>query len=92
LLVAWRRSASGSCAATMPSPSSSTVIARTPPPTRRTTMLVAPASTALSISSRTTDAGRSTTSPAAIWLISSPGSSQMGRRTRGSRTAFIAAL
>jgi hypothetical protein len=37
--------------------------------------LVAPASSALSTSSRTTEAGRSTTSPAAIWLISSSGSS-----------------
>ena len=55
-------------------------------------MLPAPASMALSSSSRTTEAGRSTTSPAAIWLISSLGSSRIGRRMRGSRTAFIAAL
>ena len=53
---------------------------------------VAPASSALSSSSRTTEAGRSTTSPAAIWLISSSGSSRIGRRRRGSSTAFIAAL
>ena len=39
-----------------------------------------------------TDAGRSTTSPAAIWLISSPGNSRIGRRMRASMTAFIAAL
>ena len=92
LLVAWRRSASGSSAAAMPSPSSSTLIARTPPPTRRTTICRAPASMALSSSSRTTEAGRSTTSPAAIWLISSPGNSRIGRRMRDSRTALIAAL
>ena len=46
--------------------SSSTTIARTPPAARRTVTCVAPASSALSTSSRTTDAGRSTTSPAAI--------------------------
>jgi hypothetical protein len=67
-------------------------IARTPPPTRRTTICRAPASMALSSSSRTTEAGRSTTSPAAIWLISSPGNSRIGRRMRGSRTALITPL
>jgi hypothetical protein len=54
--------------------------------------LAAPASSALSISSRSTEAGRSTTSPAAIWLISSPGSSRIGRRVAGCSTAFIAAI
>ena len=51
----------------------------------------APASRALSTSSRTTDAGRSTTSPAAIWLISSSGSSRIGRGDEGTDddTAFI---
>ena len=34
----------------------------------------------MSTSSRTTEAGRSTTSPAAIWLTSSSGSSRIGRR------------
>ena len=38
-----------------------------------------PASRALSNSSLTTEAGRSTTSPAAIWLISSSGNSAIGR-------------
>src|ERR1700741_4446896 len=47
-------------------------------------MFFAPASSALSTSSRTTEAGRSTTSPAAIWLISSSGSSRM---TRGAVTS-----
>ena len=37
----------------------------------------------MSTSSRTTEAGRSTTSPAAIWLISSSGSSRIGRRGAG---------
>ena len=48
----------------------------------RTVTWLAPASSALSSSSRTTEAGRSTTSPAAIWLISSSGSSRIGRRSR----------
>jgi hypothetical protein len=55
-------------------------ISRTPPASSRTVTWVAPASSALSTSSRTTEAGRSTTSPAAIWLISSSGRSRMGRR------------
>src|SRR5262249_21703968 len=63
-----------------PVPSSSTPMSRTPPAMRRTVTCVAPASRALSTSSRTTEAGRSTTSPAAIWLINSSGSSRMGRR------------
>ena len=79
LLVAWRLSASGISEGCKPLPSSSTLISRTPPSTKRTTTLAAPASNALSTSSRTTDAGRSTTSPAAIWLISSSGSSRIRR-------------
>ena len=80
LLVAWRLSAVGSSSRRMPMPSSSTLIRRTPPACSRTVICRAPASSALSTSSRTTEAGRSTTSPAAIWLISSSGSSRMGRR------------
>jgi hypothetical protein len=80
LLVAWRRSASGSSSAGMPQPSSSITMARMPPPCSFTAISLAPASSALSTSSRTTDAGRSTTSPAAIWLTSSSGSSRMARR------------
>jgi hypothetical protein len=64
-------------------PSSSTEIRRTPPASSRTVTWVAPASSALSTSSRTTEAGRSTTSPAAIWLTSSSGSSRIGRRGQG---------
>ena len=80
LLVAWRFRAMASSSGAMPMPSSSTAISRTPPADRRRVICVAPASSALSTSSRTTEAGRSTTSPAAIWLISSSGSSRMGRR------------
>jgi hypothetical protein len=71
-------------------PSSSTEIRRTPPASRRTVTWVAPASSALSTSSRTTDAGRSTTSPAAIWLTNSSGRSRIGRRWPGWSTAFTA--
>jgi hypothetical protein len=66
LLVAWRLRAMGSSSRKMPMPSSSTEIRRTPPASKRTVTWLAPASSALSTSSRTTDAGRSTTSPAAI--------------------------
>ena len=75
LLVAWRRRAMGSSSGGMPPPSSSTLMRRTPPAIRRTVIWRAPASRALSTSSRTTEAGRSTTSPAAIWLMSSSGRS-----------------
>ena len=92
LLVAWRFSASGSSSAGMPMPSSSTTMARTPPADSRTLTCVAPASSALSTSSRTTEAGRSTTSPAAIWLTSSSGSSRMARRGAGAIEAFIDVL
>ena len=50
---------------------------RTPPPSRRTSMDRAPASSAFSASSLTTEAGRSTTSPAAIWSISASLSTAM---------------
>jgi hypothetical protein len=72
----------------MPAPSSSTAISRTPPASRRSVICVAPASRALSSSSRTTEAGRSTTSPAAIWLMSSSGSSRIGRRAAGDKAGF----
>ena len=88
LLVAWRLSAVDSSSRAMPAPSSSTAISRTPPASSRTVIWVAPASSALSTSSRTTEAGRSTTSPAAIWLISSSGSSRIGRRAAGEKAGF----
>ena len=89
LLVAWRLRAMASSSGAMPTPSSSTAINRTPPADRRTVICVAPASSALSTSSRTTEAGRSTTSPAAIWLISSSGSSRMGRRVGGNSGSIV---
>ena len=90
LLVAWRRSATARSACAMPLPSSSTAISRTPPADRRTPTCVAPASSALSTSSRTTEAGRSTTSPAAIWLTSSSGRSRMGRGLEAAGSAGAA--
>ena len=55
----------------MPEPLSETETSRRPPAVIVTSMRVAPASSAFSISSFTTDAGRSTTSPAAILLATS---------------------
>ncbi len=52
----------------MPCPSSVTRIHLPPPSSRATSTRPAPASRAFSISSLTTDAGRSITSPAAILL------------------------
>ena len=46
-------------------------ISRRPPSRTSTRISVAPASRLFSISSLTADAGRSTTSPAAIWLATS---------------------
>lgn len=54
----------------MPQPSSTIMIRFTPPSSSVIRKLDAPASSAFSSNSFTTDAGRSTTSPAAIWLIS----------------------
>src|ERR1700680_5026901 len=51
----------------MPVPSSLTRISLRPPSSSEISMTVAPASIAFSTSSFTTDEGRSTTSPAAIW-------------------------
>ena len=74
LLVAWRSTESRASSGSMPSPSSSTRISRLPPASTVMATRVAPASTAFSTSSLTTEAGRSTTSPAAIWLARSAGS------------------
>ena len=68
LEVAWRSSASGSSSAAIPTPSSATRSSAAPPSRRSTRMDRAAASTAFSTSSFTADAGRSTTSPAAILL------------------------
>src|SRR5579859_6636844 len=66
--VACSSKASSASSRTMPQPSSVTRISLRPPASTSTRMRVAPASSAFSSSSLTTDAGRSTTSPAAIWL------------------------
>ena len=68
LLVAWRSKASRASSRPIPEPSSATTIRRFPPASSSTRTSEAPASRAFSTSSFTTDAGRSTTSPAAIWL------------------------
>src|SRR5580704_12982668 len=82
LLVAWRCRASGSSSARMPRPSSRTRIRPTPPRSTSMSMRLAPASRLFSTISLTTEAGRSMTSPAAIWSTSSPESMRMGIRRR----------
>ncbi len=81
LLVAWRATARGSSSRGMPKPSSLTAMRRMPPPSRRISMARAPASMAFSRISFSTEAGRSITSPAAIWLISRSGSGAIERRS-----------
>src|SRR3954470_22689836 len=71
LLVACRSIASRASSGSIPSPSSSTRTCFLPPSSTAMVMRVAPASMAFSTSSLTTDAGRSTTSPAAIWFARS---------------------
>ena len=66
LLVACRSIASCASSGSMPTPSSSTRISFLPPSSHVMATRVAAASMAFSTSSFTTDAGRSTTSPAAI--------------------------
>ena len=64
--VAWRSTASSRSSGVMPAPSSTTRISRRPPPSSTISIRRAPASSAFSTSSFTADAGRSTTSPAAM--------------------------
>src|SRR5881392_2141992 len=87
LLVAWRASASGSSSRAMPAPSSSTWMRRTPPSSSVTAIARAPASRPFSSSSFSTEAGRSTTSPAAIWLTSRSGRTRMEGTARVYRIA-----
>ena len=68
LLVAWRRMVLGRSSRIMPEPSSETEMKSIPPPLISTEMFFAPASTEFSTISFIADAGRSTTSPAAIIL------------------------
>src|ERR1019366_3925122 len=58
-------------------PSSAMRIRRRPPASTSTRRSVAPASSEFSSSSLTTEAGRSTTSPAAIWLATWSGRMRM---------------
>ncbi len=69
--------ASSRSSAEIPWPLSAILIRSLPPRSTVTSTRVAPASIAFSRSSLTTLAGRSTTSPAAIWLITDGGSSLM---------------
>lgn len=66
LEVAWRPKQATASSGDMPQPLSETRIRRVPPASISTVTRVAPASMAFSRSSLTTEAGRSTTSPAAI--------------------------
>ena len=75
LLVACRDSASSSSCFAMPLPLSRSLMRLCPPFSISSSMRFAPASKLFSTSSFTTEAGRSTTSPAAIWLASRGGNS-----------------
>jgi hypothetical protein len=68
LLVAWRSRQSNASSRLIPIPSSTTRIKLRPPAWISTLTRPASASSAFSTNSFTTLAGRSTTSPAAIWL------------------------
>ena len=70
LLVACRLKAKGKSASEIPHPSSRTLISLIPPCSTSTSTRCAPASRLFSQSSLSTEAGRSTTSPAAIWFAS----------------------
>ena len=74
LLVAWRRKATPASSGLMPQPSSVTRMKVAPPFLNSTLIFPAPASSAFSTSSFITDAGLSTTSPAAIMSATSGGS------------------
>ena len=77
LLVACGRKARGRSSGPIPEPSSATRIRSRPPRSTVSSTREAPASIAFSSSSLTTLAGRSTTSPAAIWLMTDGGSSRI---------------
>ena len=66
--VAWRSKQSTASTGLMPQPLSMTWMSVRPASVTTTVIWLAPASTAFSISSFTTDEGRWTTSPAAIML------------------------
>ncbi len=75
--VEWRSKARRASVADIPQPLSTTCIKVRPASFNIICILVAPASTAFSTSSFTTEAGRCMTSPAAIWLATESGSSFM---------------
>ncbi len=77
LLVAWRSKASTASAAGIPAPLSTTRTSRRPPSRTSTRISSAPASRLFSTSSLTAEAGRSTTSPAAMRLATSGGRTRM---------------
>ena len=80
----WRAARATSTASSrdMPLPSSLMRIVWRPPSSIARSIDVAPASSAFSISSLTTDAGRSTTSPAAIWSATALARTAMRGATR----------
>ena len=80
--VACRSTARARSVASIPCPSSITVISVFPPLAIPTEIDLAPASSAFSTNSLTTDAGRSTTSPAAIRLTVPSGSRRIGISAR----------
>src|SRR5438105_2407204 len=88
LLVAWRSNASSASSCVFPWPSSVTRIMRFPPCSTSMRTAFAPASSAFSSSSFTTDAGRSTTSPAAIVFATDSGSMRMRDINRSRRLPF----
>src|SRR5581483_11955347 len=88
--VAWRWKARAISPGGMPQPSSTTRMSRSPPPRTSTRTWRAPASSAFSTSSFTTDAGRSTTSPAAMRSAAGGGRTRIGRRGAGSATSGAA--
>src|SRR6267143_1919801 len=71
--VPCRASASGTSSADMPAPSSLTRTSLRPPSSSAISIVDAPASIEFSTSSFTTEEGRSTTSPAAIWSATALG-------------------
>src|SRR5437879_6500744 len=89
LLVAWRSKASSASSCDMPWPSSITRIMRLPPTSTSTPMVFASASMAFSNSSFTTDAGRSTTSPAAILFATASGNMRMRLMSLGGFLPFL---
>ena len=79
LEVAWGKKAVTASSADMPMPLSITWIRVLPASLMCMSIWVLPASMAFSTNSFTTDAGRCTTSPAAIWLATTSGSTCMQR-------------